>query len=57
MFPRDSFQITLTFFHTVDNLAALVESGYNPYANFQPLVEHGSGVFRHHFTPNKQLNV
>jgi hypothetical protein len=41
----------------VDNLAAPVESGYDPYAKFQPLVETASGVSRHHFTPNKQRSV
>jgi len=57
MFPRDRFQVTLTFFHAVDNLAAPFESGYELYAKFQPPVEHASGVFRHHFTPNKQFSV
>lgn len=59
MFPRDCFQVILTFFHMVQNrnLAAPGEHGYDPCAQFQSFVEHASMVFGHHYTPHQQLNV
>jgi hypothetical protein len=38
-------------------LAASGELGYDPCANFQPIVEHVSSVFRHHYAPTQQLSV
>lgn len=59
MFSRDHFQLILRFFHTVNNsnLPAPGEPGYDPCAKFQPLVNHVSRVFRHHYTPHQQLSV
>ncbi|XP_023216792.1 uncharacterized protein LOC111619320 [Centruroides sculpturatus] len=50
MFSKQRFSRLLRFFHLVDNtkLPGRKESGYDPGAKFQPLLDHANRVFRHH---------
>lgn len=59
MFSRDRFQAILQFFHMVDtsNLAKPGEPNYNPCARFDPLIDHVNRLFRHYFTPDKNLSI
>ncbi|XP_067140739.1 piggyBac transposable element-derived protein 4-like [Centruroides vittatus] len=59
MFPRTRFYHLLRFFHLVDNtkFPGLGESGYDPCAKYQPLVDHANRVFRHHYTPHQEISV
>ncbi|XP_023216812.1 piggyBac transposable element-derived protein 4-like [Centruroides sculpturatus] len=59
MFSRHRFYHLLRFFHLVDNtkLPSLGESGYDPIAKYQPLVDHANRVFRHHYTPHQEMSV
>ncbi|XP_023231498.1 uncharacterized protein LOC111631452 [Centruroides sculpturatus] len=49
----------LSFFHLVDDskLPGSGKSGHDPFAKFQPLLEHANRVFEHHYTPNQEISV
>ncbi|XP_021936450.1 piggyBac transposable element-derived protein 4-like [Zootermopsis nevadensis] len=59
MFSKHRFSQLLRFFHLVNNegLAVPGETGYDPCAKYQPLVDHANRVFQHHYTPHQQLCV
>ncbi|XP_023210296.1 piggyBac transposable element-derived protein 4-like [Centruroides sculpturatus] len=56
---RNRFYHLLRFFHLVDNskLPGPKELGYSPSARYQPLEDHANKVFRHHYTPHREICV
>ncbi|XP_023213147.1 piggyBac transposable element-derived protein 4-like [Centruroides sculpturatus] len=59
MFSQQRFCQLVSFFHFVDDskLPGLGESGYDPCAKFQPLLNHANRVFRHHYTPHQEISI
>lgn len=59
MFSMRRFSHLLRFFHLVNSegLPGPGEQSYDPCARYQPLLEHANRVFRHHYTPHKEISV
>ncbi|XP_023210629.1 piggyBac transposable element-derived protein 4-like [Centruroides sculpturatus] len=59
MFTLHRFSHLLRFFHLVDNtkLPGPGELGYDPSARYKLLEDHANKVFRHHYTPHKEICI
>lgn len=55
MFSRNRFQLSLKFFHFVDN--SKFTTPVDPCAKFQPLCDHANRLFRHFYIPYQQLSI
>ncbi|XP_023213149.1 piggyBac transposable element-derived protein 3-like [Centruroides sculpturatus] len=59
MLSKQRFCQLVSFFHVVDEskLPGRGESGYDPCAKFQPLLNHLNRVSQHHYTPHQEISI